>query len=333
MLRRVGGFDASSAFAGGVAAAVFSDTGTVIEERLGSLPELVQPATMLKAALLCALALLAGQAAAHCNYKLGIGETLSEIAKDYEISLDDVVNANPQLADPNVVMAGSIIRLPCKPQNRGNNLLDLLEHRNETAMLVEAIYTAGLSETLEEIDDDATLFAPVDAAFDALLEKLNVNLTDLAASPKLLTDILQYHLVLGESLRARDIEEGETEVETALGKDITVVKKGKDISIKLPNGDEAKVVTADLRGGQAVVHLIDLVLTPPEEEQKPAEPAASPAPSSGSGPCTYTIASGDTLAAIGIKFGTTVDAILELNPSITDPNKIVAGTSINVRKC
>lgn len=124
---------------------------------------------------------------------------------------------------------------PARPC-RGNNLLDLLEHRNETAALVEAIYTAGLSETLEgastidpsgdalaanwflcggaalalgqqlpadaettlcltgcahcrpaEIDDDATLFAPVDAAFDALLEKLNVNLTDLAASPKLLT--------------------------------------------------------------------------------------------------------------------------------------------------
>lgn len=49
------------------------------------------------------------------------------------------------------------------------------------------------------------------------------------------------------------------------------------------------MVTANLRGGQAVVHLIDLVLTPPEEEQKPAEPTASPAPSSGSGPCTYTV--------------------------------------------
>ncbi len=46
-------------------------------------------------------------------------------------------------------------------------------------------------------------------------------------------DILQYHLVLGDSLRARDIKEGETVLETALGKDITVVKKGKDVSIKL----------------------------------------------------------------------------------------------------
>lgn len=55
------------------------------------------------------------------------------------------------------------------------------------------------------------------------------------------TDILQYHLVLGESLRARDIEEGETEVETALGKDITVVKKGKDISIKLVRGPWCRV--------------------------------------------------------------------------------------------
>ncbi len=121
---------------------------------------------------------------------------------------------------------------PTPPTCRGNNLLDLLEHRNETAALVEAIYTAGLADTLEgahqlrwtvgspyhpstvlqqpshgcclqaagihsricdacfcpaEIDDDATLFAPIDAAFDALLEKLNVNLTDLAANPKLLT--------------------------------------------------------------------------------------------------------------------------------------------------
>ncbi|PRW58483.1 beta-Ig-H3 fasciclin [Chlorella sorokiniana] len=289
---------------------------------------------MRQAVLLCALALLAGQAAAHCNYRLGIGETLSEIAKAYEIDLEDVIAANPQLGDPNVVMAGSIIRLPCKPQKRGNNLLDLLEHRNETAELVQAIYTAGMSDALEEIDSDATLFAPIDSAFDALLDKLNVNLTDLAANPKQLMDILQYHLVLGDSLRAQDIKEGETQVETALGKDITVVKKGKDVSIKLPNGDEAKVVTADLRGGQAVVHLIDLVLTPPaEEEQKPAEPAAAPAGAPGSGPCTYTIASGDTLAAIGIKFGTTVDAILKLNPSISDPNKIVAGSSINVRQC
>lgn len=46
-------------------------------------------------------------------------------------------------------------------------------------------------------------------------------------------DILQYHLVLGESLRARDIEEGETQLETALGKDITVVKKGKAVSVQL----------------------------------------------------------------------------------------------------
>lgn len=56
-----------------------------------------------------------------------------------------------------------------------------------------------------------------------------------------------------------------------------------------PNGDEAKVVTADLRGGRAIVHLIDLVLTPPEEQQQPAEPAAAPAGTPGSGPCTYTV--------------------------------------------
>lgn len=55
-----------------------------------------------------------------------------------------------------------------------------------------------------------------------------------------------------------------------------------------PNGEEAKVVTADLRADGAIVHLIDLVLTPPEEAEKPAEPA-TPSGEPGSGPCTYTV--------------------------------------------
>ena len=44
------------------------------------------------------------------------------------------------------------------------------------------------------------------------------------------------------------------------------------------------MVTADLRADGAYVHLIDTVLTPPEEQQKPAEPAALPLlPSAGAG--------------------------------------------------
>lgn len=42
----------------------------------------------------------------------------------------------------------------------------------------------------------------------------------------------------------------------------------------------------------------------------------------------YTVVAGDSLYKIAQKFGTTVDAILRVNPQITDPNKIQVGQRI-----
>ncbi|MGZ0085334.1 LysM peptidoglycan-binding domain-containing protein [Caldibacillus thermoamylovorans] len=45
---------------------------------------------------------------------------------------------------------------------------------------------------------------------------------------------------------------------------------------------------------------------------------------------TYTVQSGDTLSGIAQKFGTTVEALLQLNPNIADPNLIRAGQALQV---
>ncbi|BBW96594.1 LysM peptidoglycan-binding domain-containing protein [Geobacillus icigianus] len=45
---------------------------------------------------------------------------------------------------------------------------------------------------------------------------------------------------------------------------------------------------------------------------------------------TYTVQSGDTLSGIAQKFGTTVEALLQLNPSIADPNFIRAGQALQL---
>lgn len=45
---------------------------------------------------------------------------------------------------------------------------------------------------------------------------------------------------------------------------------------------------------------------------------------------TYKINAGDTLSGIAAKQGTTIQNLMSLNPSITDPNKIQAGASLNL---
>lgn len=53
----------------------------------------------------------------------------------------------------------------------------------------------------------------------------------------------------------------------------------------------------------------------------------TPPPASGQ---TYTVRRGDTLRIIAARFNTTVDAILKVNPKITDPNRIYTGQVINL---
>lgn len=99
------------------------------------------------------------------------------------------------------------------PVKRGSNLFDLLEHRNDTFLLAEAIAAAGLESELRKIKK-STLFAPTDAAFEALLEDLNIEPEALFNNTELLTSVLQFHIVDG-AIKAADLEDGQ-EVETFL---------------------------------------------------------------------------------------------------------------------
>ena len=58
-----------------------------------------------------------------------------------------------------------------------------------------------------------------------------------------------------------------------------------------------------------------------------APPPSSPPPASGQ---TYYAVKGDTLRKIAGKFNTTVDAILKVNPQITNPNLIYVGQAITI---
>ncbi|MEZ4799234.1 MAG: fasciclin domain-containing protein [Flavobacteriales bacterium] len=97
-----------------------------------------------------------------------------------------------------------------------------------------------------------TVFAPTDAAFDALPAGA---LAALLADNDALTDALLYHVAAGTYMSG-DLSDGQM-ITMLQGQDVTVSISG---SVMINN---AVVTTADVVASNGVVHVIDAVLLPP----------------------------------------------------------------------
>jgi uncharacterized surface protein with fasciclin (FAS1) repeats len=101
-----------------------------------------------------------------------------------------------------------------------------------------------------------TVFAPVDSAF-AKLPAATVASLKLPANAATLTGILEYNVVPGERLPANV----DGTLTTVQGGTITVAGSGDNITV---NG--ASVICGGIQTGNAVVYMIDTVLTPPAKK-------------------------------------------------------------------
>jgi transforming growth factor-beta-induced protein len=103
-----------------------------------------------------------------------------------------------------------------------------------------------------------TVFAPTDDAFAALPEGTVEELLK-PENKQALTDILLYHVVEGKVMAA-DV--------TGLESATTLL--GKDIAIKVDMGNvyinDAKVIITDIETSNGVIHVIDAVILPSDEE-------------------------------------------------------------------
>jgi transforming growth factor-beta-induced protein len=129
--------------------------------------------------------------------------------------------------------------------------------------LVELVTAAGLAETLSGAGP-FTVFAPTDAAFEAVAADLGVNLDDLLntliADPALLKDVLLYHVVSGNVPAADVVGLNGKDVETLSGESWTVVVDGDTVTIKDGYGRIANVVDVDVAASNGVIHVVDKVL-------------------------------------------------------------------------
>ncbi|MCZ4407777.1 fasciclin domain-containing protein [Cryomorphaceae bacterium 1068] len=131
-------------------------------------------------------------------------------------------------------------------------ILDIVANSDDHNTLETAVIAAELDGTLSG-PGTFTLFAPTDAAFDALPSGvLDILLADPTGA---LADVLLYH-VAGSIELAADLSDGQV-IPTVNGQDVTVSIVGEDVFI-----NDAQVTVANLPAINGVVHVIDAVLVP-----------------------------------------------------------------------
>lgn len=141
--------------------------------------------------------------------------------------------------------------------NHHQDIVELAADTDALSTLVTAIEAAGLVETLQG-DRPFTVFAPSNEAFDALPEGTLENLL-FEENRDMLVEILTYHVVPGKVM-STDLSDGMS-AETVQGSSVSVLIGDYGVSI-----DDASVVEADVEATNGVVHVIDSVILPPEDD-------------------------------------------------------------------
>lgn len=140
---------------------------------------------------------------------------------------------------------------------QGADIVDTAVSAGAFNTLVTAVKAAGLVDALKG-DGPLTVFAPTDEAF----AKLPAGTVENLLKPEnvaQLRQILLYHVVdgkvmaadIGAAVRATTLQGAALDIRAADG--------------NVPLNDAARVVTADVKASNGVIHVIDTVVLPPAD--------------------------------------------------------------------
>ena len=146
-----------------------------------------------------------------------------------------------------LLIAGAIALAAASAQAK--DIVDTAVAAGNFKTLVTALQVAGLVDTLKS-KGPFTVFAPTDEAF-AKIPK--ADLDALLKDKAKLTSVLTYHVVPGKIL-SKDIKPGK--VKTVQGSELTIATAG-GVTV-----DGVKVIAADIKADNGVIHVIDSVLMP-----------------------------------------------------------------------
>lgn len=182
---------------------------------------------------------------------VGIGLAGGPAAADAQV--DPAVDA--ALAAP-VALPPLVVKVPAAPAQEAGDIVEVAASAGSFETLLTAAREAGLVETLKG-DGPLTVFAPTDAAFEKLPEG---TLEGLLADKERLKAVLTYHVVAGEVTSDQVVKLDEAG--TVNGAKVKIRTRDGEVHV-----NDARVVQADVRAENGVIHVIDSVLLPPEPSE------------------------------------------------------------------
>lgn len=169
------------------------------------------------------------------------------------LAINDANITNPFDVEGSNGVVHSIDAVLFPPQN----IVQTAQAGTELTSLVSALTMfPDLVTALSDETSEYTVFAPTNAAFDALLAVIGQTSIDDIPEDVLKT-VLQYHVLESSEVYSTDLSDGLV-ASTLNGEDITVTEVGGSFLIS-----GTGINTADVMTSNGVVHIMDGVLVPP----------------------------------------------------------------------
>lgn len=187
------------------------------------------------------------------------------ILTDASCRSSNIVTTDIQASNGVIHVIDRVVLPPSSlPQDKSkvcNSIVDVALAANaetgEFSILIAALQAANPS-LLQRLSGPGqfTVFAPTDAAFQALLAELGVTADQLLSNQKLLTRVLRYHIIANE-LEAAELLSKSTFRTLETG----ILRQSNGI-LTDERGRTANIVMTDIEAGNGIIHVIDRVVLP-----------------------------------------------------------------------
>ena len=142
------------------------------------------------------------------------------------------------------------------------SVVNLALNNPNFSILVDALTRSDVTTDYVSIlsgDGPFTVFAPTNAAFQALLDS-NPDWNALSDIPvETLEAVLNYHVVSGANVQSKELSDGQSV--TTLGGSFTI-DLGEGAKINTTGGQSVNISLTDVQGANGVIHVVDEVLLP-----------------------------------------------------------------------